>query len=69
MRLLLGIACSLFLVSVTFGQSDRGTLTGTVSDPNGLLKVNNAGFSAIATFPGNAVSGERTGLLVGRLTF
>jgi carboxypeptidase family protein/TonB-dependent receptor-like protein len=33
------------------------------------LKVDNAGFGAIATLPGNAVAGERTGLLVGRLTF
>ena len=33
------------------------------------LKVNNTGFGAIATLPGTAVAGERTGLLVGRLTF
>jgi len=33
------------------------------------LKVNNTGFGAISTLPGAAVSGERTGLLVARLTF
>ena len=33
------------------------------------LRVNNTGFGAISTLPGNAVAGERTGLLVARLTF
>jgi Carboxypeptidase regulatory-like domain len=44
------------------------TKVSTKFAPDGL-KVNNSGFGAISTFPGNAVAGERTGLLVGRLTF
>lgn len=44
------------------------TKVSTKFAPDGL-KVNNTGFGAISTFPGAAVSGERTGLLVGRLTF
>jgi len=36
--------------------------------PNGN-KVNAAGFGATATQPASAVIGERSGLLVGRLTF
>lgn len=44
------------------------TAISTKLAANGL-KVNNTGFGAISTLPGTAVAGERTGLLVGRLTF
>jgi hypothetical protein len=40
MRLLLGISCFLFLIGAAFGQTDRGTITGTVSDPTGAVVAN-----------------------------
>ena len=36
MRLVLGIVC-FFLISLAFGQTDRGTITGSVSDPTGAV--------------------------------
>ncbi len=40
MRSVLGIVCSLFLLGVAFGQTDRGTITGTISDPAGAVVAN-----------------------------
>jgi hypothetical protein len=37
MRTLTGFACLLLFSVATFGQSDRGTITGTVSDPAGAI--------------------------------
>ena len=44
------------------------TAVTTIRGTSGLA-VNNAGFGAIPTQPNNAVIGERSGLLVGRITF
>jgi hypothetical protein len=45
---------------------NTGIATTTLA--NGT-RVNNTGFGAIATRPATAVGGERSGLLVARLTF
>jgi len=37
MRTFMGLACLLLITIATFGQSDRGTITGTVSDPAGAI--------------------------------
>src|SRR5437016_4895900 len=37
MRLLTVVVCCLLLVCAAFAQSDRGTITGTVSDPAGAV--------------------------------
>ncbi|MCU1340237.1 MAG: hypothetical protein JWO19_5818 [Bryobacterales bacterium] len=37
MRTLTGFACLLLISVATFGQSDRGTITGTISDPAGAV--------------------------------
>src|SRR5690349_12773801 len=37
MRTFMGLACLLLTSVATFGQSDRGTITGTVSDPAGAI--------------------------------
>ncbi|MEO8096054.1 MAG: TonB-dependent receptor [Acidobacteriota bacterium] len=43
--------------------------TASIADGGATVTVNNTGFGVIATQPLSAVIGERTGLLVGRLTF
>jgi hypothetical protein len=50
------------------GAGNYSTAITTIRGTNGFA-VNNAGFGAIATQPANAVIGERSGLLVGRITF
>jgi hypothetical protein len=50
------------------GNANYTTAIATIRGSNGL-SVNNTGFGAIATQPANAVIGERSGLLVGRITF
>jgi hypothetical protein len=41
MRSVLGVfACLLLIVGATFAQSDRGTITGTVTDPSGAMIAN-----------------------------
>src|SRR5580704_13703874 len=40
MRLRAIVVCSLFAAMVGFAQSDRGTITGTVSDPAGAVVAN-----------------------------
>ncbi|HWF07504.1 MAG TPA: TonB-dependent receptor [Bryobacteraceae bacterium] len=35
-----GLACLLFSASALFAQSDRGTMTGTISDPTGAVVAN-----------------------------
>jgi hypothetical protein len=49
--------------------SGIATTSGTVNGVAGGLKVNNSGFGVIQTLGNNAVIGERSGLLVGRLQF
>jgi hypothetical protein len=48
------------------GSYATGITQQVISNGN---KVNAGGFGAIATQPASAVIGERSGLLVGRLTF
>src|SRR5437868_14461338 len=40
MRIRLVSVCLLLLAAVVFGQSDRGTITGTVADPAGAVVAN-----------------------------
>ena len=40
MRFLKLAVCTLSFASVVFAQSDRGTITGTVSDPAGAVVAN-----------------------------
>jgi hypothetical protein len=42
MRPLLGLVCLLGVVCTAFAQSDRGTITGTISDPAGAVIANAA---------------------------
>ena len=42
MRLFLGTLCLIPLAAALFGQSDRGTITGTVTDPAGAVVANAA---------------------------
>ena len=55
MRSLLGIVCFV-LISVAFGQTDRGTITGSVSDPTGAV-VASAPIQVKNTQTGTAYSG------------
>src|SRR5512142_1387548 len=66
MRSVLGIVCSLFLLSAVFGQSDRGTITGTVSDPTGAL-VANAPIQVKSTQTGTVYTGATSA--TGNFTF
>ncbi len=77
MRSLLVVTCALLCVPVTFGQSDRGTITGTVSDSTNARLTQTTGAN------GQTVSGfgrinaattfsnflPRQGTIVARLTF
>jgi hypothetical protein len=49
-------------------QGNYTSAIGTTNAANGL-KINNSGFGAMQTIAPNAVIGERSGLLVGRLQF
>jgi hypothetical protein len=53
----------------TTGVSRTAAVIGGTGENRKTVTVNNTGFGVIATQPVNAVIGERSGLLVGRLTF
>ena len=65
MRLVLGIVC-FFLISVAFGQTDRGTITGSVSDPTGAV-VASAPIQVKNTQTGTVYSGATSA--TGNYTF
>src|SRR4029453_12792786 len=56
------LTCLLLISVATFGQSDRGTITGTVSDPAGAI-VASAKVEArnVATSAGYEVASTETG--------
>ena len=59
MRLVLRTVCLLGVVCAAFAQSDRGTITGTISDPAGAV-IANATVEARNAATGARVSMQRT---------
>jgi hypothetical protein len=60
MRALTGFACSFLFCSAVFAQSDRGTITGTISDPAGAV-VAGANLEARNTDTGTLYEAVSTG--------
>ena len=65
MKLLAGLALCLIVVSPAFAQSDRGTITGTVVDPDGSVVP---GASVVAENPDNGARYETVTTQTGNYT-